>query len=192
MTVSLISFGFCALMAVISGVMASVARHPVRSVLWLLPTLTSSAAIIALTGSWGLAILLITVVAVSVVLPFAVVAVMQGLDMMDFQSAVQRHRRLILMLIGIFAVEGLLVFAASITMSPSTTRSEAEAPTLAKAVVNDHLILLPLAGLILFTAMAGAIRLTLRDRPDRPLGDVVKRLVRGRTVLSDGTPGKGS
>jgi NADH-quinone oxidoreductase subunit J len=168
-----ISFYAFAGVAVASGVMVISARNPVHSVLFLILAFFNAAGLFVLLGAEFLAMILVIVYVGAVAVLFLFVVMM-----LDINFVALRHGFLQYLPVGalvglVLLVELVLVFGAW-TLSPDIgTAAAAPTPALAQAnntaalgelLYTHYIYAFQIAGLILLTAMIGAIVLTLRGR----------------------------
>ncbi len=157
-----------------SGVMVISSRNPVHSVMFLILSFFSSAALFVLLGAEFLAMILVVVYvgAVAVLFLFVVMMLNINADMMKRQFAA--YLPIGLMIGVVLAVE--LTFIATIWLTSPGAADVAGAMTpamtdvtnteaLGRLIYTKYIYLFQASGLILLVAMIGAIVLTHRQRP---------------------------
>jgi len=201
MTLSLFAFYVFALVAVVSALMVVLARNPVHSVLWLILTFFSAAALFVLMGAEFLAMLLAIVYVGAVAVLFLFVVMMLDVDFVELKSGMQKYLAVGLGIGIVILVELSLVFgtwkisedAAVLAQSP-TPSDTLNTQALGEILYTDYIFMFQVAGLILLVAMIGAIVLTLRHREDVKRQNPVEQMHRDPAKamdLVDVKPGQG-
>jgi NADH-quinone oxidoreductase subunit J len=157
-----------------SALMVIVARNPVHSVLWLILAFFNAAGLFLVIGAEFLAMILVIVYVGAVAVLFLFVVMMLDIDFASMRAGFARYLPFGLLLGLVLLVELVLVGAAfafgdlaldaraaPVAADPRLTNTEA----LGTILYTDYVFAFQLAGLILLTAMVGAIVLTLRQRP---------------------------
>jgi NADH-quinone oxidoreductase subunit J len=203
MTVFDFAFYAFASVTVAAGLMVTISRNPVHSVLWLILTFLSTSGLFVLLGAEFVAMLLIIVYVGAVAVLFLFVVMMLDIDFAALKGELARYMPLGL-LIGV-----VLLMQIAIGVGVWQTAPEAEA--LRKAVApaaadventralgmllyDRYFLLFQLSGLILLVAMIGAILLTLRHRKDVKRQNVLHQMWRDPAKameLKDVKPGQG-
>ena len=203
MTVTDAAFYAFALTAVASGILVTVSRNPVHSVLWLILAFLSTAGLFVLLGAEFVAMLLIIVYVGAVAVLFLFVVMMLDVDFAELKGEMSKYMPLALLIGVVILMELALGLGA-------WTRSEG-APALRQAATPDpltfhntqalglliydrYLLLFQIAGLILLVAMIGAIVLTLRHRVNVKRQNVLQQMWRDPAKameLRDVKPGQG-
>ncbi|MCI4665088.1 MAG: NADH-quinone oxidoreductase subunit J [Neomegalonema sp.] len=196
-----IAFYLFAGVAIAAGFMVTVARNPVRSVLWLILAFFSAAGLFVLIGAEFVAMLLLIVYVGAVAVLFLFVVMMLDVDFAELRAGMAEYLPLgaligIILLIEIafavgvgFASEG----AKAIAVDPAPGGVE-NTRALGLLLYDDYALLFQLAGLILLVAMIGAIVLTLRTRDGVKKQSVVAQMHRTReesVALVTVKPGEG-
>jgi len=174
MIVQAICFYVFAAIAVASGVMVIAARNPVHSVLFLILAFFNAAGLFVLMGAEFLAMILVIVYVGAVAVLFLFVVMMLDIDFARLRSGVVRYLPLGATVGIILAVELVLMFAAWVFAPEVGQALAAPAPgphvtntaALGDLLYTKYVYAFQAAGLILLTAMIGAIVLTLRHKPD--------------------------
>ncbi len=201
MTVFSFAFYMFAVITVLSGLMVTLSRNPVHSVLWLILAFLSTSGLFVLLGAEFVAMLLVIVYVGAVAVLFLFVVMMLDIDFAALKGEMARAMPLGL-LIGV-----VLLMQVSIGVGVWTVADGAEglrqavAPTeientraLGMLIYDKYFLLFQLAGLILLVAMIGAILLTLRHRKDVKRQNVLQQMWRDPAKameLKDVKPGQG-
>ncbi|MFN5998042.1 MAG: NADH-quinone oxidoreductase subunit J [Paracoccaceae bacterium] len=201
MTVFSFAFYMFAVITVLSGLMVTLSRNPVHSVLWLILAFLSTSGLFVLLGAEFVAMLLVIVYVGAVAVLFLFVVMMLDIDFAALKGEMARAMPLGL-LIGV-----VLLMQVSIGVGVWTVADGAEglrqavAPTeientraLGLLLYDKYFLLFQLAGLILLVAMIGAILLTLRHRKDIKRQNVLQQMWRDPAKameLKDVKPGQG-
>ncbi|TGD64117.1 NADH-quinone oxidoreductase subunit J [Tabrizicola sp. WMC-M-20] len=203
MTVADYAFYAFAIVVVAAGLMVTISRNPVHSVLWLILAFLSSAGLFVLLGAEFVAMLLIIVYVGAVAVLFLFVVMMLDIDFAALKGEIARYMPLGLLIgvvllmqlsLGIGAwvqAEGALGLRQAVT--PAMEQVE-NTRALGLLIYDKYLLLFQLSGLILLVAMIGAILLTLRHRKDVKRQNVLHQMWRDPAVameLKDVKPGQG-
>ena len=203
MTVTALAFYLFALTTVTSGLLVTVSRNPVHSVLWLILAFISSAGLFVLLGAEFVALLLVIVYVGAVAVLFLFVVMMLDVDFAELRGGLAQYLPMGLLIGVVLLVELGLVFGhwtfadgaqaarAAITPAISDTQNTV---ALGELIYTQYIYLFQTAGLILLVAMIGAIVLTMRHRPDVKRQDVVAQMHRDPAKameLKDVKPGQG-
>ena len=200
MTVAIVTFYLFAVTTLIGGLMTVIARNPVHSVLWLILTFLSSAGLFVLLGAEFLAMLLMIVYVGAVAVLFLFVVMMLDIDFAELKAEMAKYMPLALLMGVIIMIQLALAFGvwdysegiAGRIAAPTGQATNTAA--LGLLIYDKYLILFQLSGLILLTAMIGAIVLTLRHRTDIKRQDVLAQMFRDPAKameLIDVKPGQG-
>jgi NADH-quinone oxidoreductase subunit J len=201
MTVFSFAFYMFAVITVTAGLMVTLSRNPVHSVLWLILAFLSTSGLFVLLGAEFVAMLLVIVYVGAVAVLFLFVVMMLDIDFAALKGELARYMPLGL-LIGV-----VLLMQVAIGVGVWTAADGAEglrqavAPTeientraLGLLMYDKYFLLFQLAGLILLVAMIGAILLTLRHRKDIKRQNVLQQMWRDPAKameLKDVKPGQG-
>ena len=200
MTVAIVTFYLFAVTVLIGGLMTVISRNPVHSVLWLILTFLSSAGLFVLLGAEFLAMLLMIVYVGAVAVLFLFVVMMLDIDFAELKAEMAKYMPLALLMGVIIMIQLALAFGVwdyseGIAGRIAAPAGDAEnTAALGMLVYDKYLILFQLSGLILLTAMIGAIVLTLRHRTDIKRQDVLAQMFRDPAKameLRDVKPGQG-
>jgi NADH-quinone oxidoreductase subunit J len=195
------AFYMFATVTVASGLMVTLSRNPVHSVLWLILAFLSTSGLFVLLGAEFVAMLLVIVYVGAVAVLFLFVVMMLDIDFAALKGELARYMPLGL-LIGV-------VLLMQVAIGVGVWQSDAQAEGLRQAVTpseientralgmilyDQYFLLFQLSGLILLVAMIGAILLTLRHRKDIKRQNVLAQMYRDPAKameLKDIKPGQG-
>ncbi len=203
MTVAAFAFYVFAFVTVAAGLMVTVSRNPVHSVLWLILAFLSTSGLFVLLGAEFVAMLLVIVYVGAVAVLFLFVVMMLDIDFAELKGEMARYMPLGLLIgvillmqiaigVGVWKVapeaEGLRQAVAPAIPDVENTRA------LGLLIYDKYILLFQLAGMILLVAMIGAILLTLRHRRDIKRQNVLHQMWRDPAKameLVDVKPGQG-
>jgi NADH-quinone oxidoreductase subunit J len=203
MTAADFAFYVFALTAVAAGLLVTVARNPVHSVLWLILAFLSSAGLFVLAGAEFVAMLLVIVYVGAVAVLFLFVVMMLDVDFAALKGEMARHMPVALLVGVILLMQLGLAYGVWVQYEGAPGLRGAPKPDLAQVentralgmlLYDQYFFLFQTAGLILLVAMVGAILLTLRHRRDIKRQDVLAQMYRdpGKALeLRDVKPGQG-
>jgi NADH-quinone oxidoreductase subunit J len=205
MTATAFAFYIFAVTTLTGGLMTVVSRNPVHSVLWLILSFLSSAGLFILLGAEFVAMLLVIVYVGAVAVLFLFVVMMLDVDFAELKAEMARYLPLAL-LIGLVVIMQLTIaFGVWEIDANATTRLAAPMVTINGVPVENtraiglilydrYFLLFQIAGMILLTAMIGAIVLTLRHRVDVKRQDPLAQMFRDPAKaieMRDLKPGQG-
>jgi NADH-quinone oxidoreductase subunit J len=201
MTVFSFAFYMFAVITVLSGLMVTLSRNPVHSVLWLILAFLSTSGLFVLLGAEFVAMLLVIVYVGAVAVLFLFVVMMLDIDFAALKGELARYMPLGL-LIGVVLLMQVAIGVGVWTVADGAEGlRQAVAPTeientraLGMLMYDKYFLLFQLAGLILLVAMIGAILLTLRHRKDIKRQNVLQQMWRDPAKameLKDVKPGQG-
>ena len=195
MTVADFVFYLFALVTVAAGLMVTVARNPVHSVLWLILAFLSSAGLFVLLGAEFVAMLLMIVYVGAVAVLFLFVVMMLDIDFAALKGEMARYMPLGL-LIGVVLLMQLAIGLGGWAEVQRSTALDGvdNARALGLILYDKYILLFQLAGMVLLVAMIGAILLTLRHRKDIKRQNVLAQMWRDPAKameLRDVKPGQG-
>jgi len=203
MTVFSFAFYMFAVITVTAGLMVTLSRNPVHSVLWLILAFLSTSGLFVMLGAEFVAMLLVIVYVGAVAVLFLFVVMMLDIDFAALKGELARYMPLGLLIgvvllmqvaigVGVWQVadgaEGLRQAVAPAPTEMENTRA------LGLLMYDRYFLLFQLAGLILLVAMIGAILLTLRHRKDVKRQNVLQQMWRDPAKameLKDVKPGQG-
>ena len=201
MTVFSFAFYMFAVITVLAGLMVTLSRNPVHSVLWLILAFLSTSGLFVLLGAEFVAMLLVIVYVGAVAVLFLFVVMMLDIDFASLKGEMARAMPLGL-LIGVVLLMQIAIGVGVWTVADGAQGlRQAVAPTeientraLGMLIYDRYFLLFQLAGLILLVAMIGAILLTLRHRKDIKRQNVLAQMWRDPAKameLKDVKPGQG-
>jgi NADH-quinone oxidoreductase subunit J len=203
MTVADYAFYAFAIVTVAAGLMVTISRNPVHSVLWLILAFLSSAGLFVLLGAEFVAMLLIIVYVGAVAVLFLFVVMMLDIDFAALKGEMARIMPLALLIGVILLMQIALGVGAWVQADGALGLRGAVAPPLDQVentraigllLYDKYIYLFQAAGLILLVAMIGAILLTLRHRKDVKRQNVLQQMWRDPAKameLRDVKPGQG-
>ena len=190
-------------MTVTAGLLVTVSRNPVHSVLWLILAFLSSAGLFVLLGAEFVAMLLIIVYVGAVAVLFLFVVMMLDIDFAELKGEMARTMPLAMLIGIIILMELSLGVGAWVQAEGAMGLRDAVAPpadqventrALGLIIYDKYILLFQLSGLILLVAMIGAILLTMRHRKDVKRQNVLHQMWRDPAKameLKDVKPGRG-
>jgi NADH-quinone oxidoreductase subunit J len=169
------AFIFYMLSAVVvaSGAMTILARNPVHSVLWLVLAFFNAAGLFVLLGAEFLAMILVIVYVGAVAVLFLFVVMMLDIDFAQLRAGFARYLPFGLLIGAVLAAELILVagawsfgdMAAGAKAAPvAAAEGMSNTEALGSLIYTRYVYVFQAAGMILLTAMIGAIVLTHRQR----------------------------
>ncbi len=203
MTVADLAFYAFATVTVAAGLLLTISRNPVHSVLWLILAFLSSAGLFVLLGAEFVAMLLIIVYVGAVAVLYLFVVMMLDIDFAELKAEMARYMPLGLLIGVVIIMQLVLGVGAWVQADGAMGLRAAVTPDLAQVentralgllIYDKYLLLFQLAGLILLVAMIGAIVLTLRHRKDVKRQNVMQQMWRDPAKameLIDVKPGQG-
>jgi len=203
MTVADYAFYAFATVMVAAGLLVTVSRNPVHSVLWLILTFLSAAGLFVLLGAEFVAMLLIIVYVGAVAVLFLFVVMMLDIDFAELKGEMARYMPLGLLVGVIILMQLALGVGAWVQADGALGLRQAVTPpadqventrALGLLIYDKYLYLFQAAALILLVAMIGAIVLTLRHRKDVKRQNVLHQMWRDPAKameLKDVKPGQG-
>ena len=203
MTVADYAFYAFAIVTVAAGLMVTISRNPVHSVLWLILAFLCSAGLFVLLGAEFVAMLLIIVYVGAVAVLFLFVVMMLDIDFAELKGEMARTMPLAMLIGIIILMELSLGVGAWVQADGAMGLRDAVAPAadqventraLGLIIYDKYILLFQLSGLILLVAMIGAILLTMRHRKDVKRQNVLHQMWRDPAKameLKDVKPGQG-
>ena len=203
MTVADYAFYGFAVVLVIAGLLMTVARNPVHSVLWLILAFLNAAGLFVLLGAEFVAMLLVIVYVGAVAVLFLFVVMMLDIDFAELKGEMARYMPLAGLIGVILLMQFSLAFGAWVQADGAPGLRQAVTPDMAQVentralgllIYDKYILLFQMAGLILLVAMIGAIVLTLRHRKDIKRQNVLAQMYRDPAKamdLVDVKPGQG-
>jgi NADH-quinone oxidoreductase subunit J len=203
MSVADYAFYAFAIVTVTAGLLVTVSRNPVHSVLWLILAFLSSAGLFVLLGAEFVAMLLIIVYVGAVAVLFLFVVMMLDIDFAELKGEMAKYMPLGLLIGVVMLMQISLGVGAWIQADGALGLRQAVAPDAAQVentkalgliLYDKYIYLFQASGLILLVAMIGAILLTLRHRKDVKRQNVLQQMWRDPAKameLKDVKPGQG-
>jgi len=203
MVIVTLSFYIFAFTAVASAIFVVLSRNPVHSVLWLILTFFSAAALFVLLGAEFIAMLMLIVYVGAVAVLFLFVVMMLNIDFAALRGSAEGYVPLGLTIGLILLIELAIVFGNWIFSdnAPALRAAVSPAPedventvALGQLLYTEYVFIFQTAGLILFVAMIGAIVLTMRHRPNVKRQSIVEQIYRDPKdayEMKDVKPGQG-
>ena len=203
MTVADVAFYAFAIVTVTAGLLVTISRNPVHSVLWLILAFLSTAGLFVLLGAEFVAMLLIIVYVGAVAVLFLFVVMMLDIDFAELKGEMARYMPLALLIGVILLMQFALAYGAWVQADGAMGLRQAVTPDMAQVentralgllIYDKYILLFQLAGLILLVAMIGAIVLTLRHRTGVKRQNVLHQMWRDPAKameLRDVKPGQG-
>ena len=155
-----------------SAFMVISSRNPVHSVLFLILAFVNAAGLFLLLQAEFLAMILVVVYVGAVAVLFLFVVMMLDVDFAELRQGFLQYLPIGSVIGVVVALELILVvgpwtIGGSAPTHVTTPTPEGMSNTLAlgRVIYTQYLVLFQAAGLVLLTAMIGAIVLTLRHRP---------------------------
>ena len=203
MIVQALTFYLLAAVALASGVMVISARNPVHSVLFLILAFFNSAGLFVLMGAEFLAMIMIIVYVGAVAVLFLFVVMMLDINFAELRQGFLQYLPVGGLVGIIMLVELLLIFggwvvqpqAIAVTTAPTPAiASVSNTEALGSLLYTRYVYLFQAAGMVLLTAMIGAIVLTLRSRTGVRKQSISQQVSRRRdeaVEIKEVAPGSG-
>jgi NADH-quinone oxidoreductase subunit J len=201
MILQAIAFYLFSAIMIASAFMVIAGRNPVHSVLFLILAFFNAAGLFVLAGAEFLAMILVVVYVGAVAVLFLFVVMMLDVDFTEFKSGLQQYLLPGLAVGGLLALELIFVVAFHWNLAPHTAAGAAvpgalsNTAALGRILYTDYIYYFQIAGLVLLTAMIGAIVLTLRSRPGvrrQSVWTQVSRTPKDAMTMIDAEPGEGA
>ena len=203
MTVAAFTFYVFAIILVASGLLVTVSRNPVHSVLWLILAFLSSAGLFVMLGAEFVAMLLIIVYVGAVAVLFLFVVMMLDVDFASLKAEMARYMPLALLIGIVLLMQFAMLYGSWHSAAGAEHLRQAVTPDMDKVqntqalgmlIYGKYVFLFMVAALILLVAMIGAIVLTLRHRTNVKRQNVLAQMWRDPAKameLKDVKPGQG-
>ena len=201
MSFAAFAFYAFAVVTVLSGLMVTISRNPVHSVLWLISAFLGASGLFVLLGAEFVAMLLLIVYVGAVAVLFLFVVMMLDVDFAALKGEMARAMPLglligvvLLMQIGIAFGDWTSSESASALRSAPAPENVDNARALGLLIYDKYIYLFQAAGLVLLVAMIGAILLTLRHRTGIKRQNVLQQMWRDPKAaieMKDIKPGQG-
>jgi len=186
MTAAAFFFYLFSLVMIASALMVISARNPVHSVLFLILAFVCAAGLFLLVGAEFLAMILVVVYVGAVAVLFLFVVMMLDVDFAELKQGFLQYLP-VGALIGVIVALELVVVVGNWTISPASVAASGGTPivpevsntmALGQVLYTKYFYFFQLAGIVLLTAMIGAIVLTLRHKPNVKRQDVAAQNAR--------------
>ena len=183
MIVATLFFYLFACICVASGFMVIAARNPVHSVLFPILAFVNAAGLFVIAGAEFLAMILIVVYVGAVAVLFLFIVMLLDVDFARMKQGFVQYLpqgALIAFIVGAQLVYVDLGWGRSANAAPAATPSGMLSNTaaLGKVLYTHYFYFFQAAGMILLTAMIGAIVLTLHHKPGVKRQDVGAQVAR--------------
>lgn len=183
----------------VSGAFTILSKNPVHSVLWLILAFFNAAGLFILLGAEFLAMLLVIVYVGAVAVLFLFVVMMLDIDFAALRAGFVKALPVGLLLAVVLVSELLLVAGGSVRVIPGEAAAPLDAfagmtntQALGSVLYTKYLFVFQAAGLVLLTAMVGAIVLTHRQRPGTRRQDIGAQVARTpASAISNVRPASG-
>ena len=203
MIIQAVAFWLFAIVLVAAGAMVVTARNPVHSVLFLILAFFNAAGLFVLLGAEFLAMILVVVYVGAVAVLFLFVVMMLDINFVQLREGFLRYLPIGTLIGLVLLAELVLVFgawafapdvASTVTAPMPEVAQTNNTAALGALLYTRYVYVFQAAGVILLTAMIGAIVLTLRVRQDvkrQRVGLQQARLRRETVELVKMPPGQG-
>ncbi len=156
-----------------SGTLTILSKNPVHSVLWLILAFFNGAGLFILLGAEFLAMLLVIVYVGAVAVLFLFVVMMLDIDFAALRAGFVKALPVGLLLAAVLVAElvfvagstGLNVVPAAAATPDAGMAGMTNTQAIGSVLYTKYLFVFQAAGMVLLTAMVGAIVLTHRQRP---------------------------
>ncbi|MEO5362058.1 MAG: NADH-quinone oxidoreductase subunit J [Magnetococcus sp. DMHC-8] len=193
--VDIIFYAFAAVTA-LAGVGVVSCRNQVHSVLFLILTFFSTAALFVLLEAEFLAALLVMVYMGAVAVLFLFVVMMLDLDVTDLKKRALEHLPLGLTVGLVMLVELVVLFSHSHALHGAAPSAVPNTRAIGQLLYTQYLYPFELVSLVLLVALIGAVALTLRERKPgvkrQNIGQQVARTRAEAVELVQRKPGEGA
>jgi NADH-quinone oxidoreductase subunit J len=199
-----VAFYFFSIVVIVSGVLVIFARNAVHSVLWLILAFFAAAGLFVLLGAEFVAMLMLIVYVGAVAVLFLFVVMMLDVDFAQLREGMAKLLPIGMLISLVLLVQLGFVFGGwevneeAITLRAAVTPAPAaidNTTALGMLIYTKYVFLFQMAGLVLLTAMIGAIVLTMRKRAWVKRQDVLTQMYRdpkAAVELRDIKPGQGA
>ena len=170
--IATLAFYLFAGFVILGGALTILSRNPVHSVLWLILAFFNAAGLFVLLGAEFLAMILVIVYVGAVAVLFLFVVMMLDVDFARLRAGFAKYLPFGLGLAVVLLAELLLITGGSSfgAIAPSPSHAPVMAgmtntQALGSLIYTRYVYIFQAAGMVLLTAMIGAIVLTHRQRP---------------------------
>lgn len=171
MNVATVFFYLFSTVLIASAFMVIAARNPVHSVLFLILAFVNASGLFILLGAEFLAMILVVVYVGAVAVLFLFVVMMLDVDFAELKQGFLQYLPVGALIGIVVALELILVvggwsFSQNKAVASNLALPISNTQALGQVLYTKHVYFFQAAGLILLTAMIGAIVLTLHHKPD--------------------------
>ncbi|MAR78870.1 MAG: NADH:ubiquinone oxidoreductase subunit J [Rhodospirillaceae bacterium] len=203
MMIQAVAFYVFAGIIIASAIMVVSAKNPVHSVLFLILAFFNGAGLFVLVGAEFLAMIMVIVYVGAVAVLFMFVVMMLDINFVELRQGFLQYLPIGLLVGLILLVELILILSTQFKEPQILAVSSLPIPpiedventkALGNVLYTKYIYLFQSGGLILLTAMIGAIVLTLRSRPGVKKQIITKQVLRKRedsVEIKKVTPGTG-
>lgn len=174
-------------MTIGSGLMVISARNPVHAVLFLILAFLNAAGLFLMLGAEFLAMLLIIVYVGAVAVLFLFVVMMLDIDFAELRAGYMKYFPVgaligfivlgeLIALFGAWKVEGGITVKPALPIPDLATTTNTEA--IGRVLYTDYIFYFEAVGIILLTAMIGAIVLTFRQKDNAKRQNIADQVAR--------------
>lgn len=172
-----------------SAIMVISSKNPVHSVLFLILAFFNGAGLFVLVGAEFLAMIMVVVYVGAVAVLFMFVVMMLNINFVELRQGFLQYLPVGILIGLILLVELIFVLTSQISQNQTLAVPSVPIPPIndienTKAIGNvlytKYVYLFQAAGMILLTAMIGAIVLTLRQRPGAKKQKIYRQVSRKR------------
>ena len=179
------AFYLFATVVLVSGTCTILSKNPVHSVLWLILAFFNAAGLFILLGAEFLAMLLVIVYVGAVAVLFLFVVMMLDIDFAALRAGFVKALPIGLLLAVVLVAELLLVAGGNVRVIAGAATAPLDGfagmtntQAIGSVLYTRYLFAFQASGIILLTAMIGAIVLTHRQRPGTKRQDVSAQVAR--------------
>ena len=186
MNLAALFFYLFAAVTVASAFMVIAARNPVHSVLFLILAFVNAAGLFLLLGAEFLAMILVVVYVGAVAVLFLFVVMMLDVDFAELKQGFLQYLPLgaligLVVLVELVLVVGVWTFAPDHAgRAAAATPQISNTAALGRVLYTQYVYFFQAAGMILLTAMIGAITLTLRHKAGVKRQNIAQQVARTR------------
>ncbi len=170
--IAALAFYLFAGFVILGGALTILSRNPVHSVLWLILAFFNAAGLFVLLGAEFLAMILVIVYVGAVAVLFLFVVMMLDVDFAQLRAGFAKYLPFGIGLAVVLLAELLLILGGGSFGISATAASHApviagmtNTQALGALIYTRYVYVFQAAGMVLLTAMIGAIVLTHRQRP---------------------------
>lgn len=186
-------------LVLLSGAATILSKNPVHSVLWLILSFFNAAGLFILLGAEFLAMLVVIVYVGAVAVLFLFVVMMLHIDFEKLRAGFVKALPVGLLLALVLVAELLLVAGGNVRVVAGAAAAPLDAfrgmsntQAIGSVLYTQYLFVFQASGIVLLTAMVGAIVLTHRQRPGTRRQDVATQVARTpASAISNVRPASG-